>query len=152
MKNLLASHGSPGSIAAEDAAIALCDEGDELDHLVVIPLWWANMTGDDWLNNGVSRNRYCSYLESELNDECDKSVMRVYEKCQQKNIHYHSIVMLGETEKLLQKFGSDEKYKKVIVGSHRPKYMSGLKDIMLTHRVIRKLGQRIEVIAHPYAC
>ena len=151
MKNLLASHGTPGAIAAEDAAIALCDKGDELDHLIVIPSWWADMTGDDWLNNGVSRNRYRAHLESELNNECDTSVRRVYEKCQQENIHYHSIVMLGETDKLLQKLGSDEKYAKVIVGSHRPKHVGGLKDTMLSSKVIKNLGERIEVIAYPHA-
>ena len=150
MKNLLASHGSVGGVAAENAAIAYCAQGDELDHLYVIPSWWAHMTGDDWLNNGVSRNRYREYLESELMKESQVTIMRVSEKCQQKNIRYHSIVVVGETNHALYQHAQIKDYATVFIGSHRPKGMAGIRDRMLTKNILTSLDNKLAVIDYPH--
>ena len=85
---LLASHGSVGAIAAEQAAIAACIAGDELDHLYVIPSWWSGMTGDDWLNNGITRNRFRDYVEQQLWEESQQVSVRVQQQCVQAGIKY----------------------------------------------------------------
>ena len=72
---LLASHGTKGAIAAERAALDMCKKGDRLHHLLVVPTLWEGMTGDDWLNNGSTRNRFRRYLESELEKEVIEHIL-----------------------------------------------------------------------------
>ena len=147
MKHLLASHGSVGSIAAENVAIASCNAGDTLDHLYVIPSWWADMTGDDWLNNGASRNTYRHYLEDELHTESKQVSKRIKAKCQQKNISYQLMLIVGDSSTTLTTLG--QRYEKIYLGSKRPKSVEGLKDCMLTKRVKHKLQGRLEIIPYP---
>lgn len=148
MKHLLASHGSPGSIAAEEAAIESCCKGDSLDHLYVIPSWWADMVGDDWLNNGVSRNSYRNYLENELYAEAKLVSDRIESKCQCKNIHYQLKMIIGDSEKTLMSLG--QQYEKVFIGSRCPKKHEGLNDRMLTNQAKKTLQDQLEIIAYPH--
>ena len=148
MKSLLASHGSLGAKAAEKVAIASCKSGDQLDHLYVIPSWWADMTGDDWLNNGASRNSYRHYLERELEKESLSVINRIRDKCEKKKISYKSILLVGNCEQLLQKYADN--YSKVFVGSCRPKTIEGLNDKMLTNKVLNKLKDQLEIIQFPH--
>ena len=150
MKSLLASHGSVGAVAAENAAVSHCAWGDALDHLYVIPSWWAQMTGDDWLNNGISRNRYRDYLQYELIKESQDVIERVSKKCQQKNIRYHSIVVVGETNHTLYQHSKNRDYATVFIGSHRPKGTAGIRDRMLTKKILSSLGNKLAVIDHPH--
>lgn len=148
-KNLLASHGSQGALAAEAAALSDCQPGDQLDHLYVIPAWWAEMTGDDWLNNGVSRNSYRQHLESELKKEYESVVQRVQHACEQRNIGYNALLIVGDGERTLCALGAD--YQKIFIGSRRPKNYQGLRDRMLTKKVLRAFKDRLKIIDYPHA-
>ena len=59
---LLASHGTDGAKAAEKMALQVCEKGARLHHLLVVPSFWKGMTGDDWLNNGSTRDNFRRYL------------------------------------------------------------------------------------------
>ncbi len=147
MKRLLASHGSCGGVAAENVAIESCRAGDQLDHLYVIPGWWADMTGDDWLNNGSTRNAYRNYLESELYHESERVIERIKNKCKQKNICYRLKLVVGDSAKTLMSLGRE--YEKVYIGSRRPNGSKGINDRMLTKYALKKLQDQLEIIDYP---
>ena len=147
MNRLLASHGSAASIAAEKAAIAACRAGDRLDHLYVIPSWWSDMTGDDWLNNGVIRNDYRQHLENELNIETEKVSRRIQAQCRLKNINYQLKLFVGDSAESLSSLGHH--YDTIYIGSRRPKGYPGVNDRMLTKGVYKLLQNRLEIIAFP---
>ena len=69
---LLASHGTEGAMAAEKMALILCNKGAKLHHLIVVPTLWEGITGDDWLNNGSTRDTFRRYLETELGITADE--------------------------------------------------------------------------------
>lgn len=150
MKNLLASHGSRGGIAAENAAIDYSNQGDDLDHLYVVPLWWSHMTGDDWLNNGITRNRYRDYLQNELTQESEEVINRVRQECKQKKINYNALITIGDSDESLYLQSNKHTYGKIFIGSRRPKHVEGLQDIMLTRKIIKKIGVKLEVIDYPH--
>ena len=146
---LLASHGSVGGIAAEQAAIEDCKCGDELDHLYVVPSWWRDMTGDDWLNNGVSRNRFRDYLQQQLWQESCENCWRIERQCVQIGIIYKSLLCVGESEKMLQQTIEQSHYNKIYVGDRRPKGSAGLRDRMLTNQFRSDTQINLHIIPHP---
>ena len=74
---LLASHGTAGALVAECKAMSMCARGSKIHHLIVVPSFWKGMTGDDWLNNGSTRDQFCRYLENTLGHEVDSHCERV---------------------------------------------------------------------------
>ncbi len=149
MNVLLASHGTQGAMAAEQAAIDNCKKGDHLHHLLVVPTLWQGMTGDDWLNNGVTRDRYRRYIESELSKEVEETVSRVKQKAEQHDLIYTQQVVVGEPEDCLLDASNKEEYNLIVMGSHRPKGESGLRSRMLTKKLTRKLTTPIKMVPHP---
>lgn len=150
VKYLLASHGSVGAIAAEQAALRCCQFGEQLDHLYVIPSWWEGMTGDDWLNNGVSRNRFRNYLSEQLWQESQQVIQRMRHLCEKQAIQYSSLLKVGYTDKALQQVALQTDYKKIFIGDHRPKHTDGLYDYMLTASVRKQFATRLNIISHPH--
>jgi len=146
---LLASHGTEGALAAEEAAMELCSAGAILRHFIVVPDLWKGMTGDDWLNNGSTRDRFTSYLEAELGREIDEHLTRVRCKAEARNIHYSSEVVLGEPDKCLVEACSKTAYDVVIMGSPRPKGKSGLRSRMTTKLLAKELTTPLMVIPYP---
>ena len=146
---LLASHGSPGSIVAELAAIQACRAGDRLDHLYVIPSWWKDMTGDDWLNNGVCRNRFRDYLSEQLWRESQQVIKRVHSLCEQNDIVYRSLLQIGKSDKSLEQTTKKFDYTKVFMGSRRPKNKQGLCDTMLTARIEKQFARQLHIVSYP---
>ena len=146
---LLASHGSNGGIAAEQAAIQACAPEDELDHLYVIPSWWRDMTGDDWLNNGVSRNRFRDYLSEQLWQESREVIQRVQKLCRQNKIIYRSLLQVGQSDKSLEQTINQSEYYRIFVGSRRPKCVDGLRDTMLTPWIEKQFANQLHVVAYP---
>ena len=146
---LLASHGTPGAIVAEEAVLTACNPQDEIHHLYVIPSWWTEMTGDDWLNNGVSRNRFRNHLESELREESNETIYRVQQKCKMKRISYKLHLIVGNSEISLREMVSKGLYEKVFLGESRPKHVEGLNDRMLTRKNRSLLEKALTVIPHP---
>lgn len=151
MYYLLASHGSPGAIEAERVALNQCCEGDYIDHLLVVPDWWADMTGDDWLNSGASRNRYRAYIEEQLKQEAEQVFLRLENECYMRGINYSSIFVVGNTPQVFKEFVCAEKYTKIFTGSRRPSSYTGVKDRMLTKKIIKRAGCKLVMVEHPNA-
>jgi nucleotide-binding universal stress UspA family protein len=130
---LLASHGTEGAQAAEQMAIELCKKGGHVHHLIVVPKrLWEGMTGDDWLNNGSTRNTFRRYLEDQLAQEVQEHQERVSNAAKSKNLNYTTEVIVGEPEDCLNNTSQREAFDLVIMGSPRPKGKTGLKSRMLT--------------------
>jgi hypothetical protein len=146
---LLASHGSRGAIAAEQTAIQSCQPADQIHHLYVIPSWWADMTGDDWLNNGISRNRFRNYLENELSKESDETICRIRRACEEKQLEYTLSIVVGSSEKTLHELASNSEYQRIFLGEIRPKNISGLNDKMLSRRNRVTFKNELTIIPYP---
>ncbi len=146
---LLSSHGTEGARAAERMAIELAPPDATLHHLIVVPDLWKGMMGDDWLNNGVSRDRYARYLESELGKEVEEHCERVQHQAEEKGIRYRKTVVLGKPEACLLKRCQEEEYDLVVMGSPRPRGTPGIRSRMATDRVTRALPVPLLLVPHP---
>lgn len=129
---LLASHGTEGAQVAESMAMKLCNKGGHVHHLIVVPTFWQGMTGDDWLNNGVTRNRFRRYLEDQLTAEVQEHQSRVSQAAQSNDVEYTSEVIIGEPDECLLRTIQENNYDLVVMGSPRPKGKSGLRSRMVT--------------------
>lgn len=149
MQVLLASHGTEGALAAELAALDACAAGATLTHLIVVPELWKDMMGDDWLNNGVSRDRFARYLESELGNEIEQHRARVETAAQQHQVLYHCDIVMGKPDKCLVDACQVNHYELVVTGSPRPKGKAGLRSRMMTDHVIKNLCTPLLIVPYP---
>ena len=148
-KILLASHGTQGSKAAVRAALSLGENGTVIHHLVVVPTLWQGMTGDDWLNNGSTRDRYRRYLESELGREVDEHCNEVQRQAEANGFTYQKEIVLGEPEQCLIDCNNEQACDLIIIGSPRPKGVSGLRSRMHTEPLVKSLTVPLLVIPFP---
>ena len=148
---LLASHGTEGAQAAERMALQLCREGSHIHQLVVVPDLWKGMTGDDWLNNGSTRDRFRRYLESELEKEVREHVERVRENAEAQQIEYSAEVMVGKPVQCLIEAQEYAEYDLVVMGSPRPKNKQGLRSRMTTEPLVKKLSSPLLIVPFPDA-
>ena len=149
MKSLLASHGSVGGIAAENAAITYCTHGDELDHLYVIPSWWAQMTGDDWLNNAATQIRFSNYVETQLEEEIAEHIARLKEEVKTLDVGYSYGIMQGDLAECLLEASRLEDYDLVIIGSPRPKGILGYRSRMVLEKLVCGLTVPLLIVPFP---
>ena len=147
---LLASHGTDGAQAAEQMAIQMCEKGATIHHLVVVPSFWEGMTGDDWLNNGSTRDRFRRYLESELEQEVAEHCERVSQQALENEIKYTNEVVIGEPEKCLLDASKKQNFDLVVMGSQRPKGIKGLRSRMSTEPVTRSLEAPLLIVPYPH--
>lgn len=146
---LLASHGTEGAQAAETAAIAACANNATLTHLIVVPSLWKDMMGDDWLNNGISRDRFARHLESELGREIDEHRERVQKQSESHHLQYRCDIVIGEPDQCLVNACQQIPYDLVVMGSPRPKGKPGLRSRMATDKVTRQLSAPLLMIPYP---
>ncbi|WP_455212781.1 universal stress protein [Kaarinaea lacus] len=146
---LLASHGTLGSEAAVSYALSLCQPGTMLHHLVVVPEFWKGMMGDDWLNNGVSRDRFARYLESELGRETDQHIQQVREQAESAKVNYHHEIQVGEPHACLQAASAQQPFDIVIIGSKRPKSVPGLNSKMALEKLSGQLNAPLLIVPYP---
>ena len=147
---LLASHGTDGAQAAEQMAISLCNKGGTIHHLVVVPeKLWSGMTGDDWLNNGSTRDTFRRYLENELEQEVAEHCERVSKHAKENEIEYTREVIVGEPEECLLNVSKKQEYDLVVMGAPRPKGVSGLRSRMSTDTVKRSLSTPLMIAPNP---
>ncbi len=147
---LLSSHGTEGAQAAERMAVDLASKQTTLHHLIVVPDLWKGMMGDDWLNNGITRDRYARYLESELGREVEAHCQRVQTHTEDKGARYRKTVVLGKPEACLLSSCREADYDLVVLGSPRPRGTSGLRSRMATDRVARSLPVPLLMVPHPH--
>ena len=149
-KLLLASHGTPGARAAEDAALALCREsGASLHQLFVVPDLWKGMMGDDWLNNDVTRARFGEYVENQLAREAAAEIERLAARAEESGISRSDEIRLGKPAACLIDVHRAAPYDLIVVGSPRPKGHAGLRSRMDPERLIRSLTAPLMTVPHP---
>ena len=146
---LLASHGTEGAKAAERMVFQLCGKGTKVHHLVVVPDFWKGMTGDDWLNNGSTRNRFRDYLESELEGEVREHVRRLQEEAANQKVEYSAEVMVGKPEECLIEASRKADFDLVVMGSPRPKEKKGLRSRMKTEPLTKALTAPLMIVPYP---
>jgi nucleotide-binding universal stress UspA family protein len=147
---LLASHGTDGAKAAEKMALQVCEKGARLHHLLVVPSFWKGMTGDDWLNNGSTRDTFRRYLEEQLSQEVDEHIERVSEQAKQNELTYTREVVIGEPEQCLLDAFSNGHFDLVVLGSRRPKGKQGLRSTMSVNPLKNaKPGVKLLVVPYP---
>ncbi len=145
-KILLASHGSPGTRAAERAAIAMAAPGATLFHLVVVPEFWSGMQGDDWLNNAATRDAYARHVETTIEREVSVELRRVERAARQRKLKYRSRTIFGKPDECLLEAIRSAKAQLVVTGSLRAKGKTGLRSRMLTDELLRHLSVPLLVV------
>lgn len=149
-KIILASHGTPGARAAEEAAIELAAENNAaLFHLFIVPDFWKSMMGDDWLNNAVSQIRFGSYVENQLANEAADEVRRLHEAAKANGVDCISDVRVGKPAEQLIDACTADTYDLAVIGAPRPKGMSGYRSRMALEPLVRGLNARLLIVPHP---
>jgi len=149
-KVLVASHGTPGARAAEQAAIDLCRENNaSLHHLLVVPDFWKGMMGDDWLNNAVTQIRFGDYVENQLTQDAATEIERIEEICKQADISYSNTVRLGKPAACLIDALVNQNFDIVVIGSPRPKGSPGYRSRMDMELLTRSLTIPLLTTPHP---
>ena len=146
---LLASHGTDGAKAAEKMALSLCEKGAKLHHLLVVPTLWEGMTGDDWLNNGSTRDNFRRYLESELGQEAAEHCERISSEAKDKSVTYSNEVIVGEPDECLLDTCKKHDFELVVMGSPRPKGIKGLRSRLKTDTLTRTLNIPLLIVPFP---
>lgn len=146
---LLASHGTAGALAAESKAIAICAKGGKIHHLIVVPSFWQGMTGDDWLNNGSTRDQFRRYLENELGNEVDRHCERAGKNIARHKLHYSKEIVLGEPSFALIEASRKEPFDLIVMGSRRPNGIKGLRSRMFTKDLVHSLHLPLLIVPYP---
>jgi nucleotide-binding universal stress UspA family protein len=146
---LLASHGTAGALAAENQALALCAKGGKIHHLFVVPSLWQGMTGDDWLNNGTTRDHFRRYLEHALGNEVDNYCERVSNNTARHKLQYSKEILLGEPSSALVDASSKKRFDLIVMGSRRPSGEKGLRSRMLTKDLVHCIQLPLLIVPHP---
>ncbi len=146
---LLASHGTEGALAAENKVLEMCADGIRVTHLLVVPEFWKDMLGDDWLNNSSTRRRFEDYLETELSREMHGHVRRIQDRLAKKSVDTAHEVILGKPDRCLIDACEQSAYDLVVMGSPRPRISRGLRSRMMTRYVARQLKAPLLVVPHP---
>ena len=146
---LIASHGTPGAQAAEHAAFALCGARGRLSHLIVVPDLWRGMMGDDWLNNASTRDTYGKYVENQLQREIQSHIDRMRPQALARDIAYEVRVVLGKPTECLLAFSRETAPDLVVIGTPRPKGITGLRSRMHPERLAGALAVPLLVVHHP---
>jgi len=147
---LLASHGTPGAQAAEQAALDLCVEGGaSLHRLLVVPDFWKGMMGDDWLNNAVTQARFGKYVENQLARESADDIDRTVKEAEKRNVPFDFSVVFGKPADCLLQAAAEKDYDLIVIGSPRPKGAEGYRSRMALDPLVRALKTRLMIIPHP---
>ena len=146
---LLASHGTVGARAAEQAVLEMCSADTIVTHLYVIPEFWKHIFGDDWLNNQITQERFGNYLEAELKQEACDTISRVQNQLERIDVKYNYLILFGKPQKCLLSVCNAHDFDLVITGSQRPKFMHGLQSRMTTKTLAKNLSVTHFQIPHP---
>jgi nucleotide-binding universal stress UspA family protein len=146
---LLASHGTPGARAAEQAALDLCAADGRLHHLVVVPDFWKGMLGDDWLNNAAVHERFGRYVESRLEQEIAGHAAETEAATKGRGLRYSLEVRMGKPAECVAAVAAAADYDLVVVGSPRPKGVPGYRSRLALEALVRALKVPLFVVPYP---
>jgi nucleotide-binding universal stress UspA family protein len=148
---LLASHGTPGAMAAESLALDMCAAGGTLCHFLVVPDLWRGMMGDDWLNNARTRVAFGDYLEGELSREVGEHQTRISQAAAARGLAYRPEVRQGDPAECLIAYARATECELVVIGAPRPKDIPGLRSRLHLEPVVRALTVPLMVAPAPHA-
>ena len=146
---LIASHGTPGARAAERAALELAAPGASILHLVVVPDFWKEMMGDDWLNNASTRAAYGRHVESQLAQEIEQHRIHLEREIRASGRRYEIKVVIGKPDEALLKYAAAVRPDLVVIGAPRPRGTPGLRSRMRVEKLIGALEVALVVVPHP---
>jgi nucleotide-binding universal stress UspA family protein len=146
---LCASHGTDGARAAEEQALSFCRGEVALHHLIVVPELWRGIMGDDWLNNAVTRERFGSYLEGQLDGEVTEVVKRLGWAVQETGADFSYESRFGKPTECLIDASRRGVFDLVVIGSPRPKGMTGLRSRIDLRVLTEALQVPLLVVPHP---
>lgn len=146
---LLASHDTEGSRAAEQAALDAVLSGGRLHHLVIVPEFWQNITGDGWRINASTEHEFCEYLEAQIEREILEHLTHVSRDAQRRGIAYSASSKHGRLEDCLIAVAEGGEFDLVVIGASRPKGHRGLRSRIDMNRLVRGLRVPLVVIPHP---
>jgi len=146
---LIASHGTPGARAAERAALELAAPGASILHLVVVPDFWKEMMGDDWLNNASTRAAYGRHVESQLAQEIKQHRIALEQEIRASGRRYEIKVVIGKPDEALLKYAAAVRPDLVVIGAPRPRGTPGLRSRMRVEKLIGALEVALVVVPHP---
>lgn len=147
---LLASHNTRGAQAAEQLAFELAIQNrSQIHHLIVVPDFWQWMTGDDWLNNAHTQKEYGDYVESELDQEIQRHIVRLQTITKESDIPYQYLIIKGKPNEVLIEKAAPNSFNLVVMGSPRPKGVEGLNSKMLTKSVPTELQLPLLIAPFP---
>ena len=149
-KILLASHGTHGAIVAERAAMRLADAKSRIFHLIVVPEFWSGMQGDDWLNNASTRDTFGRYVENELQQEVTRHVARLKRQMVKHRLRYEAHMEYGNPAECLMAYAAKIKPDLIVMGTLRPKKVTGYRSRMLTDEALRKLKAPVFIAPYPH--
>lgn len=149
---LLASHGTEGAQAAAREAVRLADANEQarVHQLVVVPDLWQGMTGDDWLNNGITRDRFTTYLENTLEQEVKEHVEVTQALMLENKVPYSIEVQVGKPEEVLIATAAKGDYDVVVIGSPRRKGDKGLRSRMKLESLLQALSVPLIIVPYPH--
>jgi len=147
---LLASHGTPGAVAAESLALDMCTDDGTLCHLLVIPDLWRGMMGDDWLNNARTRLAFGEYLEGELAGEVGEVQARVSRAAAARGLAYRMELRQGDPGECLVAYARETACDLVVIGAPRPKGTPGLRSRLHLEPLARALSVPLMVAPAPH--
>lgn len=146
---VLASHGTPGAQAAEQAALGLLARGARLSQLVVVPDLWKGMMGDDWLNNASTRDAFGRHVERQLEREIAEQVARVRAQAEARGLRYAVRTELGKPAQCLIAFAAGLRADLVVIGSPRPRGVRGIRSRMDLEALVRALAAPLLIAPYP---
>ncbi len=148
---LVASHGTPGAVAAESLSLDLCAAGGTLYHLLVVPDLWQGMMGDDWLNNARTRVAFGEYLEGELSREVAEHQTRISQAAAARGLVYRPELRQGDPADCLIAYARKTDCELLVVGAPRPKDTPGLRSRLRLEPLVRALTVPLIVAPVPHA-
>lgn len=146
---LLASHGTEGARAAEQAALMRLEAGGTLHHLEIVPDFWKGMMGDDWLNNAITRIRYGEYVEGELTREVAENAQRIDQAAAARGVACFHHAVVGKPAEALLEQAARGGIDRVVIGSPRPKGALGYNSRMAVETLVKALRVPLLIIPHP---
>lgn len=149
LRVLLASHGTPGARAAEGKAFELAAPGGSVHQVLVVPDFWKGMKGDDWLNNGITRDRFGSYVEEQLEREIAEEIDRVGRVAAERGIPYSHLIMQGQPADCLVEAARLDRYDMAVIGAPRPGKSPGLRSRLDLDKAARGLPFPLLIVPHP---
>jgi len=144
---ILASHGTPGARAAEEAALETAKtDNTNIIHLFVVPDFWRGMRGDDWLNNAVTQKRFGDYVENELAREAAIEIERLKEKAKSAGVLLETRAMFGKPVECLMSVFEQENPYLIFIGAPRPKGEQGYNSRMKLEPLVRSLNAPLTIV------